>query len=76
MAKTSGPFAAPAVQRESERVKETTPPLWEIRGPEEAGEFWSREYPHLFPEEDRGADGAAPDADRDGGGGERASSRD
>ena len=57
MAKTSGPFAAPAMQRENERVKETTPPLWEIRSREEASDFWRAEYAFLYPE--RGDSGRA-----------------
>ena len=49
MSKTSGPYRAAAVNRESERMGEAlkNPPLWEIRNKNEARKFWNDQYPFL-----------------------------
>ena len=55
MSKTSGPYRATAVERESERMRDAmkNPSLWEIRDKDEAKRFWKEQYPFMNDQSDK-----------------------
>ena len=61
LASTSGPYAPKAMERETGRMRETTPPLWDLRNKDEAQCFWRAQYPSMFDDKGnmRGRDGGS-----------------